>query len=650
MLGAVSSDDPIFLVSMCGTPEDFLTAFRRYVDRHGLFVPTATPAPALHHGRFAITLSDGRVMVEGEAEIASSSSRPSALYGRTGMTLHFTSVDDASRAALAALEKAKLSIKVTSHAAALEARPSRLTAPVEHPPVKVAGGSLDKTLVMAECVMVGDAASLTPGRVGKSPAPGKAGGRFVIPSIQPTGAVPAATISGKQAASAATPTVAGPPVIASTRHPAIDDGPSEATEVGPIVEEAMIQPSGPTLTTAVPPELGSSPMPPEALAAAVMAGGRRPIDSEIETTMGGPPPMPQSVPSPITRQPSAPVTSAGSVADAAAAAPPVTPVAARPSSPPAGVPVAPVMPMLRTPLGPAAGRPEPPVRAVTAPIAGLVPSRAPSSLPTSVPPIAPLRAPTPTTEAAAQGAPVKRPSSHAIPSLSAANGPSKRPSSQVIPTSLGMSPQAPASAVASGPISTPPLRPSSTALGAAPMAQAPSSLSGPASRPPVQALRNGAAAAGAGAGPSGPASRPSGSAIAPMAAAPAASQPSPVPRMTPPVPSAPVVSPRAESNAAERGADRSGLERKSSSGIRRTSIGIAATYIEPAPASAAPTAPLSADDSAAVPEAVHDSMFEIPDREPEAVPEPSDQGGPAALAGAPPHASGQPRLARQRLR
>jgi hypothetical protein len=86
MLGAVSSDDPIFLVSMCGTPEDFLTAFRRYVDRHGLFVPTATPAPALHHGRFAITLSDGRVMVEGEAEIASSSSRPSALYGRTGMT------------------------------------------------------------------------------------------------------------------------------------------------------------------------------------------------------------------------------------------------------------------------------------------------------------------------------------------------------------------------------------------------------------------------------------------------------------------------------------------------------------------------------------------------------------------------------------
>lgn len=644
MLGAVSSDDPIFLVSMCGTPEEFLAAFRRYVDRHGLFVPTSTPAPALHHGRFAITLKDGSVMVEGEAEIASSSTRPSALYGRTGMTLHFTSVDEPSRAALNALEKAKLSIKVTSHAAALQARPSRLAAPIEHPPVKVAGGSVDKTLVLAECVLVGDAASLTPGRANKNSKPGA---KFTIPTIQPTGSSP--SMSGKQAAAiSATPTVAGPPVVTtSTRSAALDDGPSEATEVGPIVEEAMILPSGPTLTTSVPPDLGASaPMPPEALAAAVMSGHRpAALDEELETTLGGPPPMPPSVPSPIGRQPSAPLSSTvAAAASAPASAPVAAPIAAAsapasapiaapintPAAPPVApaMPVMPVMPMSRTPLGPA-GRADAPARAVTAPIAGLVPGRSPmpasipSSIPSSLPSISPLRAPSPVIDM--QSGPVKRPSSQAVPTI----GPAKRPSSQVLPTSLGMAPPiAPANGANSGPIAAPTMHPSSSALGA-PMAQASSATSGPTARPSSHALRNGAPQAAAAAGHSGAVMRPSTPTIAPMAAVPSSSQPSPAPRMTPPVPAAPLVPPvaaRPSTPAAPNG------DSKTASGLRRTAIGIAATYVEPAPAaapafdSAAPVAPLSADDSTGVPEAVHDSMFEIPDRdpEPEAVPRPSD--------------------------
>ncbi len=724
MLGAVSSDDPLFLVSMCGTPEEFLAAFRRYVDRHGLFVPTATPAPALHHGRFAITLKDGSVMVEGEAEIASSSTRPSALYGRTGMTLHFTAVDEPSKQTLAALEKAKLSIKVTSQAATLQARPSRLTAPVVHPPVKVAGGSIDKTLGMAECVVVGELSKLIAGRANRatSRTGARASGLSNVPSsgaaaalaagaVTPTSAVPPISASISAQAPALNPALAPAsstsiPASLTGRAHVIDDSPSEATEVGPIVEEAFIQPSGPTLTT---PNL-ISPLPPEALAAAVMSGGKAfPIEDEIESTMGGPPPMPTSAPSPLGWQPSSPfgggaaagagngapaaggfaATSASANAEApgasatlpsafsvfptpgasatvapapfapapfappAAQAAPAPPAPATPTSPSAtgAVPVIPPIGAPRTPLGPAMSRPgasEPAqARAMTAPMPGLqmrpsVPAITPIPPPRpgmtgSFPAIAPL--PSPGAPASADSLATKRPPSNLIPTIPA-GGPATRPSipgrpaTQLIPTIPAIGPALGQPSAQAQPGN------GASAASVAPASPAAPSLSGPATRPSSHVMRGATVS-----GHSGPMVRPASatgsSATGASTAEPAMGAPSPtatpassMARLAQTVPAAPVV------GSVDPASDRSERhDRRASSPIRKTSLGIAATYIEPAanpanPAAAAndgaPMAPLAGDESMGVPEAVHDSMFEI--RDPEPWPEPARAAAPAAPA------------------
>ena len=60
---------PIYLVSACSSPEEFVAAFRRYIDRIGLFVPIADPLAAGSDGRIALTLVDGGVMIEGDAEV-----------------------------------------------------------------------------------------------------------------------------------------------------------------------------------------------------------------------------------------------------------------------------------------------------------------------------------------------------------------------------------------------------------------------------------------------------------------------------------------------------------------------------------------------------------------------------------------------------
>lgn len=639
MLGAVSSDEPIFLVSMCGTPEEFLAAFRRYVDRHGLFIPTATPAPALHNGRFAITLVDGSVMIEGEAEVASSSPRPSALYGRTGMTLHFTGVDEASKQALAALDKAKLSIKVTSQAAALVPRPSRLTAPVQHPPARAAGAGADKTLALAECVVVGDLAALNPGRAGARTTT-KQGAKFAIPPIGPTGSAAAIASSGAQTKSmvqeeahvstqtgvppgpGATPTASTAPINAasaaaaappintasaassgsvSSRSPALamDDGPSEATEVGPIVEEAIMQPSGPTLTTTA--VIVSAPPSPEALAAAAMSGAKVPLDEELETTMGGPPPMPPSTPAapaPVARQPSAPVR------------PPLGAAAARPAT---------IGMYSFTKPGAASGAASEPTagaRPSTAPLTSGATTGATGAIRPSVPAIAPLPG---------------RASAPAIPAPpSSLSGPATRPSSHSLKNGNGTLSNPvlnPLGGPASGPIAS-----SSAAAASSPVAANAAAPSGPTQRPSAHVIRNGVAANATG---QTPALRPSVPAIAPV--------PPAAPRAVPAQPLASLAAPAAAPPAAQKldGAaperaerseppERSGRvvergERVTSSQSRRTVLGIAATHVEPAPA----TPPPRPEDAAAVPEAVHDSMFvETPDPEPdvvEAIPHPSDQ-------------------------
>ncbi|MDQ3301712.1 MAG: hypothetical protein M3619_34455, partial [Myxococcota bacterium] len=99
---------PIYLVSACVSGEEFVAAFRRYADRNGLFVPIAQPIPAGLRGRFAVTLTTGGVMLEGDAEIVSSGTSPSVLHGRTGMTLRFLDPDIKTKTVLGELEAARL--------------------------------------------------------------------------------------------------------------------------------------------------------------------------------------------------------------------------------------------------------------------------------------------------------------------------------------------------------------------------------------------------------------------------------------------------------------------------------------------------------------------------------------------------------------
>src|SRR5204863_5602889 len=101
----------IYLVSACGSGEEFVAAFRRYADRNGLFVPMADPIAAGRRGRFAVALRDGGVLIEGEAEVISSARTPSVLHGRVGMTIRFSDLDDASKTVLVELEKARLTMK-----------------------------------------------------------------------------------------------------------------------------------------------------------------------------------------------------------------------------------------------------------------------------------------------------------------------------------------------------------------------------------------------------------------------------------------------------------------------------------------------------------------------------------------------------------
>ncbi|HET9620453.1 MAG TPA: hypothetical protein VFP84_03725, partial [Kofleriaceae bacterium] len=102
---------PIYLVSACASGEEFVAAFRRYADKNGLFVPIGEPLPVGARARFAVTLHDGGVMIEGDAEITSSSRTPSALHGRVGMMVRFLAPDAPSKVLLDELVKARLAMK-----------------------------------------------------------------------------------------------------------------------------------------------------------------------------------------------------------------------------------------------------------------------------------------------------------------------------------------------------------------------------------------------------------------------------------------------------------------------------------------------------------------------------------------------------------
>ncbi|MGN6105127.1 MAG: hypothetical protein ACTHU0_08485, partial [Kofleriaceae bacterium] len=169
----------IYLVSACASGEEFVAAFRRYADRGGLFVPIAEPIAAGRRGRFAVALTDGGVMIEGEAEVVSSARTPSIVHGRVGMTLRFVDPDEHSKTVLVELEKSRLAMRPPP--------PSVPPRPVELPaaPRAVApapSGRIDAANALAECVAIGDLDAL---EVVDKGAAAKPGPKFVVPTIPP---------------------------------------------------------------------------------------------------------------------------------------------------------------------------------------------------------------------------------------------------------------------------------------------------------------------------------------------------------------------------------------------------------------------------------------------------------------------------------
>lgn len=185
-LTQVTTGPPLYLVSACGSAEEFVAAFRRYADRTGLFVPMAAPLPAGKRGRLALTLKDGGVMIEGEAEILQSSTKPTVLHGRPGMTVKFVEPDDLSKVVIGELEKARLALRPAPPT--VPARPAAV--PAEPRPVPPApSGRIDAANSLAECVVIGDVASLTdvanaPRSFGIADRPGA---KFVVPAIPAMG-------------------------------------------------------------------------------------------------------------------------------------------------------------------------------------------------------------------------------------------------------------------------------------------------------------------------------------------------------------------------------------------------------------------------------------------------------------------------------
>ncbi|MEO8845088.1 MAG: PEGA domain-containing protein [Kofleriaceae bacterium] len=177
---------PLYLVSACASAEEFVAAFRRYADRAGLFVPIADPLPQGRRGRIAVTLNDGRIVLEGEVEVATSSTRPSPLYGRVGMTLKFVEPDAATKTTLLELEKARLAMKPPPLSVAPRSPGADVPAQPRPTPPPI-GGRIDAANALAETVALGEVAAWREGAAPK-PASDSPSNKFVIPTIPQVGA------------------------------------------------------------------------------------------------------------------------------------------------------------------------------------------------------------------------------------------------------------------------------------------------------------------------------------------------------------------------------------------------------------------------------------------------------------------------------
>ena len=232
--GQVTTGALIYLVSACGSGEEFVAAFRRYADRNGLFVPIADPIPAGRRGRFAVALKDGGVMIEGEAEVVASSRTPTPLHGRAGITLRFVGPDEPSRTVLAELEKARLAMKPPPPS--VPPRPTELpAAPRPVPPAL--GGRIDAANALAESVAIGEPGALEAGP--KDAPPPRAGPKFVVPAVLPVARPPAAGSSAV--------TIHDEDSELTTVAPSRSLQPPGAPGTKPPTEPARLTPPGPPL-------------------------------------------------------------------------------------------------------------------------------------------------------------------------------------------------------------------------------------------------------------------------------------------------------------------------------------------------------------------------------------------------------------------
>ena len=278
---------PLYLVSACASAEEFVAAFRRYADRTGLFVPIAEPLSQGRRGRIALTLKDGRVLLEGEVEVAVSSARPSPLYGRVGMTLKFVEPDDATKTSLTELEKARLAMKppplsVVPRASDVAAEPRPTPPPI--------GGRIDAANALAECVAIGDVAAWAP----VSAANESGSNKFVIPTIPQVGAARPKTPS--------VPPALQPKVAPEPKPPPVPGTPPPIALPPKVVTPPVGVPSSKVeqkMTTMGMPAIDRVP------AAEKKAEPEMPVISATMTKQGiAPPPATSMGMSPIARPPS----------------------------------------------------------------------------------------------------------------------------------------------------------------------------------------------------------------------------------------------------------------------------------------------------------------------------------------------------------
>ncbi|HEY0194276.1 MAG TPA: hypothetical protein VGC42_24340, partial [Kofleriaceae bacterium] len=259
---------PIYLVSACASGEEFVAAFRRYADKHGLFVPISEPLPVGARARFAVTLKDGGVMLEGEAEVIASAKAPSVLHGRTGMTLRFHEPDEPSKILLGELAMARLAMRPAPPSVA--PRPAEVPAtPRPTPPAPA--GRVDAVNALAECVVIGAIEGLgaAPAGAASASASGgasKASAKFAIPAVPslPPGARKLGPATGSLPAIAVARTSTSQPVqpVQPVAKPIVPPPPEPIAPPPPVtgfsrtmsaVKPILPGPSSDTYVAAVPP-------------------------------------------------------------------------------------------------------------------------------------------------------------------------------------------------------------------------------------------------------------------------------------------------------------------------------------------------------------------------------------------------------------